>query len=191
MCFCRSARPGSARMAAIVSGLAVAGLEDAGPDVELFGRDLQPLGDLLQDLRRRFAQTAFDLRQVRVGDAGQRGQLPHRNLGLHALLADELADRTDQLGRLADGTTRLACSLNPSTITVTSVPVSASNCKHRASSRKQAHTRVRARRSRAGRSCTSARGRNALSRRTDSLGCGSTRRVANSTVTVRYPPSRP
>src|SRR4051812_27899368 len=39
-------------------------LQDAGPDVELLGRDPQALGDLLQDLGTRAAQAPLDLGQV-------------------------------------------------------------------------------------------------------------------------------
>ena len=44
-------------------------LEDPGPHVERLGRDPQGLRDLLEDLRRRLAQPALDLAQVRVRDA--------------------------------------------------------------------------------------------------------------------------
>ena len=40
----------------------------------------------------RFTQAALDLRQVRVGDAGHVGELPHRDLAELALSADRLAD---------------------------------------------------------------------------------------------------
>ena len=81
--------------------VALAGLEDAGPDVELLGGDPQPLGDLLQDVRARLAQPALDLREVRVGNAGEPGELTQRDLGLLALLPDEFSDRgTGSLGLL-------------------------------------------------------------------------------------------
>src|SRR6478735_1970116 len=71
-------------------GRAVVGdplVEDAGPDVERLGRDLQPLGDLLQDLGARALEPALDLRQVGIGDPGHLGELPQRQLGALALLA--------------------------------------------------------------------------------------------------------
>jgi phosphosulfolactate synthase len=52
-------------------------LQDAGLDIEGFGRDAQPLGDLLQDVRARLAQAALDLAQVGVGHPGRLGQLAH------------------------------------------------------------------------------------------------------------------
>src|SRR5579875_2477627 len=41
-------------------------LEETGPGVELLGRDLQALRDLLQDVGARFAQASLDLREVRI-----------------------------------------------------------------------------------------------------------------------------
>ena len=72
--------------------LAVALLEDAGPDVERLGRDLEGPGDLLEDLGRRLAQPPLDLAQVRVGDAGHLRQLAQRQVADPALLPDELAE---------------------------------------------------------------------------------------------------
>src|SRR4029079_18678485 len=54
--------------------------------------DAQRLGDLLQDLRRRLAQAALDLTEVRVRDARHVGELPQREAGAAALLADELTE---------------------------------------------------------------------------------------------------
>src|SRR5205085_10919677 len=53
-------------------------VEDPGPDVQRLGRDLQALGDALEDLRGRLAQTPLDLAEVRVRDAGELAQLAQR-----------------------------------------------------------------------------------------------------------------
>jgi len=66
--------------------------ENPGLDVEGFRGDAQPLGDLLQDVGTRFAQTALDLAQVRVGHPGLLGQLPERDPRLLPLLPDVLTD---------------------------------------------------------------------------------------------------
>src|SRR5689334_10584521 len=73
-------------------GVAVVSLEDAGPHVELLGRDPQTLGDLLQDVRAGLAQPALDLRQIRIGNTGNPSQLAQGDLRLLTLLADEFAD---------------------------------------------------------------------------------------------------
>jgi hypothetical protein len=61
--------------------------------VEGVGRELQVLRDGLDHLLRRLAQAALDLRQIRVGDAGEVRQLAHGELLQLALAADELAQR--------------------------------------------------------------------------------------------------
>ena len=76
------------------------GLENSRANIELFGRDPETLGDLLQDVRARFAESSLDLREVRVRDAGEPGELTQRNLSLLALLTDELSDRGTSLLRL-------------------------------------------------------------------------------------------
>src|SRR6202000_710082 len=80
--------------------------------------DAQSVGDLLQDLRARFAQSPLDLAQIRVGDTGQPGELAQRDLRLLALLPDVLADR------LFSSASRFAVDLR------TSVRAGASICKH-------------------------------------------------------------
>ena len=52
-------------------------VEDAGPDVEGFGADAQGLGDVLEDPGRGLPEPPLDLGQVRVGDAGELGQVAH------------------------------------------------------------------------------------------------------------------
>jgi hypothetical protein len=81
-------------------GLAGAGLEDAGLDVERLGRDAQRLGDLLEDLRRRTAQAPLDLAQVRVGDPGQLRQPAQRQSRRGALFPDERTEITPAIGEL-------------------------------------------------------------------------------------------
>ena len=73
-CFCSSLMDWSAMMARVRSGEPVGRLEDARLHVERLGGDAQRLGDLLEDLGRGPAQAAFDLAQVRIGDAGQLGE---------------------------------------------------------------------------------------------------------------------
>src|SRR5664279_655964 len=55
--------------------IADAGFQDPGADVELFGRDTKPFGDLLQDVRAGLAKAPFDLREVRVRYAGEPSEL--------------------------------------------------------------------------------------------------------------------
>ena len=68
------------------------GIEDAGALVQRLGADLQRLGDLLEDLRRRLAQPTLDLRQVRVAHPGGLGQTPHAHARDLSLRADEVAE---------------------------------------------------------------------------------------------------
>src|SRR6266511_234624 len=75
-------------------------VEDARPDVEGLGADPQRLGDVLEDLGGGLAQPALDLRQVRVGDARQLGQVAHRQLRLAPLVADVAADVADLPSRV-------------------------------------------------------------------------------------------
>src|SRR5271157_48844 len=70
-------------------------LEDPGLHIERFRGDAQALGDLLQDVRARLAQTTLDLAQVGVGHPGRLSQLAHRDLRLFSLLADVFADRVN------------------------------------------------------------------------------------------------
>jgi hypothetical protein len=81
--------------------LAVPGFQDARLDVERLGRDAQGLGDLLEDLRRRTAQAALDLAQVRVRDPGELGQAPQREAGRAALFADEGTEVVPAFGELS------------------------------------------------------------------------------------------
>ncbi len=67
-------------------------VENAGLHVERLGRDAQTFGDLLHDLGARATQTALDLTEVGIRNAGQLRELPHRNLRRAPLLADELAE---------------------------------------------------------------------------------------------------
>jgi hypothetical protein len=60
--------------------------------VKRVGRQLQILGDRLQDLLRRVPEPALDLRQVGVRDPDEIGQLAHGELLQLALAADELAE---------------------------------------------------------------------------------------------------
>ena len=78
----RSPTSSSARWAALL----VAALQR-------LGRELEVVGDRVQDLLGRLAQPALDLRQVRVGDADEVRQLAHRELLQLALAADVLAQR--------------------------------------------------------------------------------------------------
>src|SRR5699024_1432300 len=55
-------------------------------------REPEPSGDLRQHLRGGLAETAFDLTQVRVRDAGTLGELPDGHLGRLTLCADERPD---------------------------------------------------------------------------------------------------
>jgi pimeloyl-ACP methyl ester carboxylesterase len=59
--------------------------------VERVGGDLQGCRDRVEHAVGRLAQAALDLRQVRIGDPGQRRELPHRQLVELALAADDLA----------------------------------------------------------------------------------------------------
>ena len=89
---------GDERVAQDLAGevvLALAVLEDPGPDVERLGGDPQRLGDLLEDLGGRLAQAALDLAEVRVGDPGQVGEAAEGQTGAAPLLADE---RTEVVG---------------------------------------------------------------------------------------------
>src|SRR5262249_33625624 len=92
-------------------------LQDPGLDVEGFGRDAQPLGDLLQDVRARLAQAALDLAQVGVGHPGRLGQLAHRDPVLLPLLPDVLADRVDVHVTHALSVPPSACNCKPSAST--------------------------------------------------------------------------
>ena len=67
-------------------------LEDAGPDVQRLGRDAQPLGDLLEDLRTRLLQTPLDLAEVGVGHTRVLRQLTKRDLRMLTLLTDVVAE---------------------------------------------------------------------------------------------------
>ena len=71
------------------------GVEDAGADVQRLGGDPQGLGDLLQHLRARLAQSALDLAQVRIGHPGGVGELPERQLRVAPLLAQVLTEIAD------------------------------------------------------------------------------------------------
>ena len=66
----------------------VFGVEDAGLDVQRLGRDPEGLGELLEHLGRRLAQTPFDLAQVGIGDAGLLGELSDGDAGRLALVGD-------------------------------------------------------------------------------------------------------
>ena len=61
-------------------------------NVELLRRYLQTPSDLLQDVGTGLAQPALDLRQIRIGHAGDLGQLAQRDLRDFPLFADEGAD---------------------------------------------------------------------------------------------------
>ena len=52
------------------------------------GRQVERFGDGADDCYRRLMQTSLDLAQVRVGDAGQLGQLPQGELGQLALRSE-------------------------------------------------------------------------------------------------------
>ncbi len=70
-------------------------LENPGAHVERLRRQTECLGDLLEDLSRRLAQTPFDLAQVRVGDAGDLRELAQRHADFLSLLTDERAQFTE------------------------------------------------------------------------------------------------
>src|SRR5699024_10702495 len=61
--------------------------EDPRTGIEHLGRPPEPSGDLRQHLRGGLAETAFDLTQVRVRDAGTLGELPDGHLGRLTLCA--------------------------------------------------------------------------------------------------------
>jgi len=82
------------------------GVEDACADVQGLGRHLQPASELLQDLCARPLEAALDLRQVRVRDPGEVGQLAQRQLGGLTLLAQLVAEVVPQ--KLAHATIMLA-----------------------------------------------------------------------------------
>ena len=56
------------------------------------GRNIERLGDRPKHLFRRGAEPTFYLREVRIGDAGHRCDLAHRQLGKLSLPADDLAE---------------------------------------------------------------------------------------------------
>ena len=56
------------------------GFENSGLDVEHLGGNPQRLRDLVEHFGGRFAQSALDLAQIRIADAGLFGQLTHRHL---------------------------------------------------------------------------------------------------------------
>ena len=72
-------------------------VEDPGLDVERLRRDLQPLGQLLEDLRTRALEATLDLREVRIGDAGKLRELTQAELGGLTLLAQVVAEAAAQV----------------------------------------------------------------------------------------------
>src|SRR5215211_5880556 len=71
--------------------VALSGVEETRPGVQRLRRDGERLGDLLEDLGRRLAQTALDLAQVGVRDPGQVGELAEGDPRRFALFTDEAA----------------------------------------------------------------------------------------------------
>ena len=74
------------------AGLGLLADGHAGLLVERVGRDLKGRGDRVEHPFGRLAQAALDLREVRIGDAGEGGELAHRQLAQLALAADDLAE---------------------------------------------------------------------------------------------------
>jgi hypothetical protein len=68
------------------------GADDPGPDIELFGRDAQRLGDLLENFCRGPAQTTFDLALVGVADADLLAELPQGQPRRESLLPVEVSE---------------------------------------------------------------------------------------------------
>ena len=90
--------------------------EHARPARTAHPRTPSALGDRLEHLLGRRPQAALDLRQVRVGDPGQLGELAHRHLGQLTLLADDLAEAAGGLGSaIAPEDTRVYMSCPPLT----------------------------------------------------------------------------
>jgi hypothetical protein len=83
-------------------------LEDAGLDVQGFGRYAQGLGQLLQDLGRGLAQASLDLAEVGVGDLRHVGQLPQRQAGDAPLLADEVPEGVGPVGEVVHASSSMA-----------------------------------------------------------------------------------
>src|SRR5439155_20891856 len=71
------------------------------PDLRVQGmrRDLQRIGDILQDVGRGAVQAAFDLAEIWVGDPGQARQLAEGQVCDLTLGSDELAEGFSGLRR--------------------------------------------------------------------------------------------
>src|SRR5690606_4907980 len=72
------------------------GIDDPGPDVELFGGDAQRPSQLLEHLGRRPAEPALDLAEVRVAHANLVCELPQREPRRETLLLEVVTQRTDR-----------------------------------------------------------------------------------------------
>ena len=115
------------------------GLQDARLGEQGFDRDRQPVSDLREDVRARPAQTAFDLGQVRIGNAGLGGQPADRDLRGRPLFPDELAqvaDRGQTTGFRSNADDSLPSDRSRrshAALDETSALRAACNCKHRVS----------------------------------------------------------
>ena len=61
--------------------------------LERVGRELELLGDRVEHLLGWLAQSALDLRQIRIRDPGELGELPHAHGLQLTLTANERAER--------------------------------------------------------------------------------------------------
>src|SRR5690606_15830990 len=87
-------------------------VEEAGLAVQRLGRDLQALGEFLQDLCAGLLQSALDLAQVGVADSREIRELPQREPGVRTLLAQVLAKTlTEVLDRVPGGHTSIMLAL--------------------------------------------------------------------------------
>src|SRR6266702_2352928 len=76
---------------AVLAGLASGMLQQAGLGEQAFRGHVERVGQQPQHPHRRLVQAALDLAQVRVGEAGQLGELTERQVGQLALAPDEAA----------------------------------------------------------------------------------------------------
>src|SRR6478735_359239 len=75
-------------------------VEQSGPLVQRLRADLQRRGELAEDVGRRSAQPALDLREVRVAHPGEVGEAAHADLAHLPLGLDELAELGEPLVQL-------------------------------------------------------------------------------------------
>src|SRR6266702_1278746 len=75
----------------VLAGLASGMFQQAGLGEQAFRGHVERVGQQPQHPHRRLVQAALDLAQVRVGEAGQLGELTERQVGQLALAPDEAA----------------------------------------------------------------------------------------------------